>query len=218
MKMKKYVSLVLAAFMMLLCLTACGGVPSEFKGHLMARYIEQIQDGSYTYESSRLNDKSDAKTTFCKVDDDKVMVTIAQGDSTACLMKNGDNYYVISPAQFAYTDATGATKKQIVAYTTSLSIENWVGGAFVEEGTEKVKGTAYQYEDYYIASTQKRTRYFFDEDDNLVMVGVVNSKGKVDEYLTMNIYSASESAFNQLNSYHYYDKNGNLVTTTTAAK
>lgn len=212
MNVKKTIALALCAMFVLLTMTACkGSVPKEFKGHLMAPYIEQIQDGVYTYESAKVG-QEDAKTTFCKAAEDKVMITISTADNTACMMRNGDNYYVVSPAQFAYTDATGAVKKQIAAYTTSLSIENWVAGSFVEDGTTTVAGVDYQYEDYYIASTQKRVRFLFNQDDDLCLVGQVKTDGTIKEYLTINIYAASTSGFDSLNKYRYYNSDGTAAT------
>lgn len=216
MKKKSFLALLLASMLLVLSLSACGkSVPDQFKGKLMEPYIKTVMTGKYTYESATLGD-TDNKTTFSKVSEDKVMITITTEDTTAVLMRNGDNYYIVSPSKFAYTDATGDTKKQIAAYTTSLSIENWTTGSFVEEGTCAVKGTDYQYEDYYIAVTQKRTRFLFNQDDKLALVCNVNDDGSVDEYLTMDIYAASEQNFDQLNSYHYYSADGSSETQTQA--
>lgn len=217
MKKERFLALLLASMLMILSFSACGStsVPDQFKGKLMEPYIKTVMTGKYTYESATLGD-TDNKTTFSKVSDDKIMITITTEDTTAVLMRNGDNYYIVSPSKFAYTDATGDTKKQIAAYTTSLSIENWTTGSFVEEGTCTVKGTDYQYEDYYIAVTQKRTRFLFNQDDKLALVCNVNDDGSVDEYLTMDIYAASEQNFDQLNSYHYYSADGTSETKTQA--
>lgn len=217
MKKERFLALLLASMLLVLSFSACGSasVPDQFKGKLMEPYIKIVMTGKYTYESATLGD-TDNKTTFSKVSDDKVMITITTADTTAVLMRNGDNYYIVSPSKFAYTDATGDTKKQIAAYTTSLSIENWTTGSFVEEGTCTVKGTDYQYEDYYIAVTQKRTRFLFNQDDKLALVCNVNDDGSVDEYLTMDIYAASEQNFDQLNSYHYYSADGTSETKTQA--
>lgn len=213
MKKERFLALLLASMLMILSFSSCGStsVPDQFKGKLMEPYIKTVMTGKYTYESATLGD-TDNKTTFSKVSDDKIMITITTEDTTAVLMRNGDNYYIVSPSKFAYTDATGDTKKQIAAYTTSLSIENWTTGSFVEEGTCTVKGTDYQYEDYYIAVTQKRTRFLFNQDDKLALVCNVNDDGSVDEYLTMDIYAASEQNFDQLNSYHYYSADGTSET------
>ncbi|HPZ00112.1 MAG TPA: hypothetical protein PLS28_01410 [Clostridiales bacterium] len=216
MKQKKIPIFLLASLLFLLTFSGCGSsVPDEFKGKLMAPYIEKVMDGKYTYESSALGD-TENKTTFTKVSNEKIMITIATKDTTAVLMRNGDNYYIVSPAQFAYTDATGDTKKQIAAYTTSLSIDNWKTGSFVEEGTCTVQGVEYSYEDYYIAVTQKRTRFLFNQDKKLALVCNVQEDGTIEEYLTMNIYAASEQSFEQLNQYHYYSSDGTSQTKTKA--
>lgn len=217
MKMKKYIALLLTAILCLFAFAACGDdeVSSEFKDRMMEPYVESIASGNYTYEASAV-DGSGSPVTYTKYGDN-VLITTTTNDTKTGLMRCNGKYYIVLPSEMSYTDATGTYQETIEDLCTSLEMGNFATASFVESGATTVGGVEYTYEDYYSAVNQIRNRYFFDEDENLVMVGTVGEDGTTTAYTYMNIYGSNESTFDILNTYHHVDENGNVITTTAAS-
>ena len=231
-KLQKILSLLLAAFMMISCLAACGdkdeesddksessGVPTAFEGKLLEPYIKIILSGSYTYEATQ---EGGTPVTYAKDGDDKILltteVTVEDEPVTLTIMYIDGKYYVVLPAQKAYTEATS---KEIKKYNladlfSSMTLDNFANSSFVASGTETIDGTEYQYEDYYSALVQITNRFYFDSDDNLVYVGKVNKNNKVKAHNSIKIYETNSSTFDILSSYDLVDSSSDTTETTTS--
>ena len=233
---KRYAALILSVALMLTMFTACGkkdkdngedkksDVPSAFADKLLEPYIKMILSGDYTYEATQYGG---TPVTYAKSGNDKVLLSTkvnADGENTTLtLMKISGKYYIVFPTQKSYTQATD---KEIKNYNLEglfdgLSFDSFVNASFDKSGKVEYKGQTYKFEDYYTSYTQITNRFFFDDDDNLVMVGKVNSKGNVPKPNTIKMYETNSNTFDILNDYTLVEQTGTetkKAETTTTAK
>lgn len=215
-KFKKSIALVLTVLMLSLSLAACGSsTPDAFKGKLLEPFVECIQTNQYTYEAKSV-DGSGSPLTYAKYGNDKIMVTTTVNDASVTMMLKDGGYYIVSAEQKAYTDATGDSKTTVENLINQFTLDNFVTATFVESGSCKIGDTEYQYEDYYTAVSQTKNRFFFDSDDNLVMMGNVQEDGSIKSYTYISIYNTNASTFDVLSSYQYVAPDGSA--SSTAAK
>ena len=223
-KFKRVLALMLALLMVLFSFAACSkngdndtdegkdsssGVPASFEDKLMEPYIKLILSGSYTYEAIQSGSK--VPVTYAKDGDKKVLLTTEvdyDGQKvTLTIMKIDDQYYIVLPAEKAYTKASS---KEIKEYNlddlfSSLNLDNFANSSFVEDGTETIGDEEYQYEDYYSALVQITNRFYFDKNDNLKYVGNVDKSGKVKKKNSIKIYATNANTFDILSSYSLVD-------------
>jgi len=236
--LKRYIALFLAALMVLALFAGCdknkdededdsSKVSSEFEGKLLEPYIEIISTNSYTYEATQSGGKP---VTYAKDGDDKILITttstVEDSDYTLTIMKLSDKIYIVVPAEKAYTEASEAEieKYNLENLFSSLTLDNFANSSFVGDGTTTYKDVEYKYEDYYNALSQITNRFFFDDDDNLVMVANVKSNGKIKSPNSIKIYATNSNTFDILKDYSLVSQDSTATTkasdsnqTTTAS-
>lgn len=215
-KTLKTLSMVLALMMLVLSFAGCNkyaNVPEAFKGKKMAKYIDIIQTGAYTYETTP---EDEAPITFAKVGNEKKMLTLRVNNTPISYMFLNGKYYILMPSKKVYTEATEA---EVKAYNmdelfNSVDLDQFVNATFVEEGKTSYQAVEYDYEDYYTPLVQVKNRFLFDKDGTLRYLEKLDSEGRVARITPINLYETNETSFEVLSNYQYVEQ----PTTTTTTK
>ena len=229
--MKKYISIILAV-LMAFSLAACkdkedsptidsgnsqsaqsGDVSqsktAQFRGKLIEPTMKVIASGNYMYEIKSAEDPD--PITYATTGDKSLMTYTTDGVPLTFLTKGG-KFYIVSATDNAYGEITPAVASQYNIELKSLTalfkisdLKDFLDCSYKGPGNEDVNGQTCKYEDYYDPLNQTTRRFYFDNSGNLAYMTTMNANGEKGVVSSIFIYSASNSAFDKINSYAVVD-------------
>ena len=156
---------------------------------LVLLYEELDSSQTYLFE---MQEKNNNKTIMAKKGDKTIIDNYSENNHTTTIVKDNNTYLVLHDREEYYIYEQNNVQQTIL----SDGLEEIINKDFTS-GKERVKGKKYTYEEY-AGSTmfmsennldtdeqQIRTRFYFDDDNNLVYIQTIN--GSYQELLKVNL-------------------------------
>ena len=188
-KMIKLVVVILVVVAIIIIISKFTGNKKDEIKRLANLYQELNTSQTYLFEMEK---DSDNKTIMAKKGDKTIIDNNAEDNHSTTIVKDNNTYLVLHDREEYYVYEQNNVEQSIL----TDGIGEIVDKEFTT-GTEKVKGKKCTYEEYAgstmfmeeitsnISEEQIKTRFYFDENDNLVYIKTI--KGSYQELLKINV-------------------------------